>query len=135
MIEGRCGACFPTEALERLLIRRQVAGQDLGGDGAFKAQVFRAIHLTHATRAERLENLVRTEPITGGERHPRDYGLERRRERLTWGSQEQEDSGTDVFVTQEPHSVSSSRIDAIERGRTFRPLPEPLRLGADAVTD
>ena len=74
MIEGGCGACLPAEALERLLIRRQVAGEDLDGDGAVQPRVSRAIHLPHATGAEWFENLVRAKPIASGERHRGDYG-------------------------------------------------------------
>jgi hypothetical protein len=74
MIEGGCGAGLPPEALDRLLVGRQLAGENLDGDGAVQARVSRAIHLTHATRAEWLENLVRTEPFTGREWHRRDYG-------------------------------------------------------------
>jgi hypothetical protein len=44
-----------------------LAGKNLDRDGAVQASVSRAIHLTHTSRPEWLENLVWTEPIAGGE--------------------------------------------------------------------
>jgi hypothetical protein len=44
-----------------------LAGKNLDRDGAVQASVSRAIDLTHAPRAEWLENLVGTETIAGRE--------------------------------------------------------------------
>ena len=48
---------------------RQVRGQHLDGDLAFELSVARAIDLAHAARAQRRDDLVRSEHCARRQRH------------------------------------------------------------------
>jgi hypothetical protein len=58
------------EAGEPLGIVRHGVGKHLDRHLAAEARVARAVHLAHATRAERGDDLVGSETGTGGEWHP-----------------------------------------------------------------
>ena len=60
---------LPLEALPDLGRSRQVRRQHLDRHRAVQPRVPRPVHLPHPSRAERREDLVRTETGTGGERH------------------------------------------------------------------
>ena len=49
------------EALDLLRVERHLRGQDLERHAPVEARVERQVHLAHAARAERLEDLVRAE--------------------------------------------------------------------------
>ena len=60
---------LPLEALAHFGGRRQVLREHLDGHGPLEPRVLRLVHLSHAARAERREDLVRAEPCSRGERH------------------------------------------------------------------
>ena len=66
--ELRDRLCFALETLARLG-RGQVVGENLDRDSPLEPGVFCPVHLTHAARADRREDLVRAEPRSRGERH------------------------------------------------------------------
>jgi hypothetical protein len=71
-IVERCdGARFLLEALPRLGIGGERAGQYLDRDGPIEPRIARAIHLAHAPFAKGRDDFVRTEPRTGIECHVR----------------------------------------------------------------
>ena len=53
----------------QLGVRGEVGREDLDRDDAIEARVLRAIDLSHPSRAERSEDLVRTESGAGFKRH------------------------------------------------------------------
>ncbi len=61
MAERRRRARLELEAAQTLRIRREVLGEDLQRDVAFEPGVTRAVDLAHSARAERRDDLVRTE--------------------------------------------------------------------------
>ena len=69
---------FALEPLLQVWIRRDMLGQDFDGDRAVQAGVAGFVHLTHAAFAECGDDLIRTKPNAGGERH--DPPGERNRE-------------------------------------------------------
>ena len=63
MIERGCSARFTLKPFRKVLVR------DFDSNGAAQPRVPRAVHLAHASRAQRRENFVRTEAGSGFERH------------------------------------------------------------------
>ena len=63
MVQGRNRASFALETLAELL------AADLDGHGAMKPGVARRIHVAHATRTDRTEDLETSEEGAGGEEH------------------------------------------------------------------
>ncbi len=57
------------ETLTQLGIGSECAGQDLDGDGAIEPDITGPIHLAHATRADGVDDFVRTEAGARFERH------------------------------------------------------------------
>ena len=69
MIEGGHGARLVLEARVRLAVRRLVGGQHLERDVTAESAVARPVHLSHAARAQRGDDLVGSEARASGERH------------------------------------------------------------------
>ena len=69
MVQGAGGLRLLLEAREPGGIVRQRGGNDLDGDLAAEPGVAGAIHLSHAALPKRSDDLVRTEPGAGGQRH------------------------------------------------------------------
>ena len=69
MIERGQHLRFALEAREPFGIKGEAVGQDLERDVALERRVARAIHLAHAARTERGQDLVRPELIPGGKSH------------------------------------------------------------------
>jgi hypothetical protein len=61
----QCGdrTCFTFQTFRELLSR------DFDGDIAVQALVMCTIDFTHPTRPNRLQNFIRTEPVSGSKRH------------------------------------------------------------------
>ena len=68
MRERRDRLRLALEPLPHVLVRREVRRQDLDRDRALEPRVLRPVDLSHPSRADRGEDLVRPEPATGGER-------------------------------------------------------------------
>ncbi len=68
VVELRNGARFLLEASARLYIAGGGEREHFERDGAIEPNIARTIHLAHAAGAERLEDLVRTEPPVRFER-------------------------------------------------------------------
>lgn len=62
VLERRDGAGFAFEALEDVLAPGDVRGENFEGDRAVQARVAGLVDFAHATRAERGEDFVRSEP-------------------------------------------------------------------------
>ena len=71
MCERRDGSCFAFKAPSQIRIGRELSGKNFDGDVAAEARVPRAIHLSHSTRTDRREDLVRAESGAWSQR----YGL------------------------------------------------------------
>ena len=69
VVERRHDFRFALEARAHVRIRAQVLGQHLDRHLAAESRVARAVDLTHSSRAQRGEDLVRTELRSGSERH------------------------------------------------------------------
>jgi hypothetical protein len=69
VIQGRERLRFAFEARHAVRIRGEDRGKDLDGDGAIEPRVARAIHLTHAARAERADDLAGSDTRAGGKAH------------------------------------------------------------------
>jgi hypothetical protein len=69
MVEARERLRFALEPLEPLLVRRELLGQDLDRDLAREPGVARAIDLPHRAGAERAQDLVACERLSGDEGH------------------------------------------------------------------
>src|SRR5262249_45677404 len=69
MIQRRDGTGFAFEALFQIERRRKMAGQDFDGDGPIEARIAGTVHFAHAARAQRRDDFVRAEPVSGGELH------------------------------------------------------------------
>src|SRR5438552_7373449 len=67
MVELACGARFLLEASQTVGVLGEGFWQDFDGDLATQAGVPRAVHLTHPARAQRCDDLVRTEFSSGTE--------------------------------------------------------------------
>ena len=63
MIQRREGLRFAHQAVTSGCIARQFRGQDLDRDAAAKQAVARLVHLSHATGAERADDVIGTEAI------------------------------------------------------------------------
>ena len=73
----RDGARFALEALECSRLLGELRRKNLDGDRAIESRVDRAIHLSHAARADRRDDLVGAKFCAAGKRHVRlgDYSL------------------------------------------------------------
>ena len=71
MVQRRDGARLAIEALLGFRIFRQMAGQNFNRDNTVEARIFRAVHLSHAARAQRRLNFVRTKLRARGQSHVR----------------------------------------------------------------
>lgn len=69
MIQRGNGAGFALKTLLEFGIVGEVSGENLDGDNAIEARVFRAVDLSHAAGAERCLNLIRTQLYARGEDH------------------------------------------------------------------
>jgi hypothetical protein len=69
MRQGGHSFGFLREALACHLVGHEVCGQDLDRDVPGQACVARTVHLTHATRSEWRDGLVRPEPCAGRQCH------------------------------------------------------------------
>ena len=58
VIEGRSGARFALESLQRLVVLRQFLGQEFQRDEAAELDVFRLVHHTHPAAAEFFNDLI-----------------------------------------------------------------------------
>jgi hypothetical protein len=65
MRELRDRARFPVEALAELWVAREARRQNLDRDGSIEPRVARFVDLTHAARADKGDDFVRTEPGAG----------------------------------------------------------------------
>ena len=65
--DGPSNGGFPLEAGKPAGIGGDLLGEDLDRDVAPELEVTGAIHLTHASHANRVEDFVRAEPRSGGE--------------------------------------------------------------------
>ena len=76
MVELGNRAGFAIEALTRLRVGRKGRWEDLDGDGAIEPRIAGFVHLSHSTRADQRQDLVRAESGSGLQRHrveSRDY--------------------------------------------------------------
>ena len=69
MIERGEQLCFTLKSREPIGIARERVGQDFDRDLALQPRIFRAIHLAHAARAEKRDDLISAESSAGGEAH------------------------------------------------------------------
>ncbi len=69
MIQDPCGPGLLLESPQPVGVRGERGRQDLDCDFATQPWILRPVHLSHPTGAERREDLVGTDAITGGERH------------------------------------------------------------------
>jgi hypothetical protein len=69
VIEGRERLGFTLKARDTFGIVGERFGKDLDRDVAIKPRIARALHLTHAARAERGKDFVRPESSADGKRH------------------------------------------------------------------
>ena len=69
VVQAGDGAGFALEALAKFRVGGQVGRQNLDGDGAVEARVFRAIDLAHAAGADERQDLVGAETSARGEGH------------------------------------------------------------------
>src|SRR5258707_1387559 len=74
MRERRDGSRFALKAPSQIRIGRELSGKNFDGDVAPEARVPRAIHLSHSTRTDRCEDLVRAESGAWSQRY--GIGLE-----------------------------------------------------------
>jgi hypothetical protein len=66
VVERRDGLGLPSEARQTVGVQREGIGQNLQRNVTKQSRVTRAVDLTHATGAERRQDLVRTETCAGG---------------------------------------------------------------------
>ncbi len=73
VVEGGRGARFLLKLPQRVRAGRR--GEHFDGDVPLQARIARAVHFAHPPGTNDAEDLVRTEPRAGGERHAyrRDY--------------------------------------------------------------
>ena len=64
MVEGGCGACFATEAVERLRLLRQLFRKEFQRHRAFEAAILSFEHDAHAASAELLYDTVVRDRLT-----------------------------------------------------------------------
>jgi hypothetical protein len=69
VIERRQHLRFTVEPRQSLRIAGEHVGQNFYRDFTLQLDVARAIHLTHAARTQRRDDLVRPEASVGGQRH------------------------------------------------------------------
>src|SRR5262245_16054275 len=69
MVERGKHLRFPPESRKAIGIRRERVRQDLEGDVAIELRIASSIDLTHAAGADERDDLVRTEPGAGRQRH------------------------------------------------------------------
>jgi hypothetical protein len=65
----RDGLRFSLQPLPRGRVRRKICGKDLDRNIAPQSRVARPVHLAHAARAQRRDDLIWTECGTGFEPH------------------------------------------------------------------
>ena len=82
MVQDPGGAGLLLEPPQPVRISREGSGKHLDRHVAPQPRVLRAIHLSHAPRAERREDLVGPEPCPGQERH-REDSVRRRISRIS----------------------------------------------------
>ena len=69
MIQRGNGAGFALETLLKFGIVGEMSGENLDGNGAIEARVFRAVHLAHAAGAERRLNFIGAKSRARGQSH------------------------------------------------------------------
>ena len=69
VVQAGDGLGFALEPLLQLRVASDVRGQDFDGDRAVEAGVAGFVHLAHAASPEGGDDLIRTKPNAGGERH------------------------------------------------------------------
>jgi hypothetical protein len=69
MVQRREDLCFTPEPGEAFGIVREQVGQDLEGHVSPELRIAGAIHLAHASGAQRRVNLVGAQARTGGQGH------------------------------------------------------------------
>ena len=69
MIERARGARFLLESPQPVGIAGEIGGQNLDGNFAAQSRIFRAVHFTHAARAQRRDDLVGPEFCARSQSH------------------------------------------------------------------